>query len=40
MPKFKKGHNFGFKAENVPHNKGANGEMEKQTCTCSLQQTF
>ena len=30
MPKFKKGHNFGFKAGNVPHNKGTNGEMEKK----------
>ena len=40
MPKFKKGHNFGFKAGNVPHNKGTNGEMEKKTCTCSPQQTF
>ena len=29
MPKFKKGHNFGFKAGNVPHNKGTKGEMEK-----------
>ena len=28
MPKFKKGHNFGFKAGNVPYNKGAKGEME------------
>ena len=30
MPKFKKGHNFGFKAENVPHNKVTNGEMKKK----------
>lgn len=22
MPKFKKGHNYGFKPQNVPHNKG------------------
>ena len=29
MPKFKKGHNFGFKAGNVPHNKRTKGEMEK-----------
>ena len=39
MPKFKKGHNFGFKAGNVPHNKGTKGKMEKN-CTCSLHQTF
>lgn len=39
MPKFKIGHNFGFKARNVPHNKGTKVEMEKD-CTCSLHQTF
>ena len=29
MPKFKKGHNFGFNAGNVPHHKETKGEMEK-----------
>ena len=29
MPKFKRGHNFGYKAENVPYNKENKGEMEK-----------
>ena len=29
MPKFKRGHNFCYKAENVPYNKENKGEMEK-----------
>ena len=29
MPKLKKGHNFGFKAGNVPHYKGTIDEMGK-----------
>ena len=38
MPKFKKGHNFGYKAKNVPYNKENKGEPK--TGTCSLHQTF